>query len=211
MNKKPLNVGQTLFGLALMITWLVLIYNDAGLLVLLFWPYIAPTLIAAFWTRKKNWWRIAMVNIFLGLTGVCWILAFIWAAKPDSEDVVKGSPKLQALHDQLRATRDSSIRQALGRASQSGLPEDQNYLNAKVAEYKSEYRALPLAIQEALEAQAAARRQAQAVQTSKREEAGRERIALLQRANELEKQYWETNDASLLQEIKGLRQQASQK
>lgn len=211
MQPKQLTIGQSVLGICLCITAIVLMLNHLTLLALLLLPYIAPTLVAAFYTRKKNWGSICLLNIFLGLTGIGWIIAFVWAAKPDAGDVLRSSPKLQAMHDELRAIRDSAVRQALARAAQTGLPEDQEFLNAKVAEYKSEYGALPHVIREALESQAEAKRQAQAAQAEAQEAAKSERNTLLRQADSLEKQYWETNDATLLPKIKELRDRASQK
>jgi len=122
-------------------------------ILLLLIPYIAPTLVAILYTKKRRWKAIAFWNVFFGLTGIGWLICFLWACKPDREDMIRQSPRLQAIHAQLRASRDAGIRLALQKASRSGFPEDQERLNAMVAEYKSEYGTLPHAIRESLEAQ----------------------------------------------------------
>jgi hypothetical protein len=40
--------------------------------------YFAPAFIA--WDRK-NFARVALLNIFLGWTVVCWVLALVWALR----------------------------------------------------------------------------------------------------------------------------------
>jgi hypothetical protein len=211
MGPKNLTIGQGLLGICLCIVAIVLAVKGFTLLALLVVPYVLPTLCAAFYTKKKDWWLICLFNIFLGLTGIGWIIAFIWAAKPDAEDVIRGSPKLQAVHAEVRAMRDSAVRQALARAVRTGLPEDQELLNAKVAEYRAKYGALPHAITEALESQEEARRGAQVAQEQAREAEKVQRTLLLREADALEKQYWEKGDATLLRRINELRQGAGTK
>jgi hypothetical protein len=46
--------------------------------------YFAPTFIA--WD-KKNFARIALLNIVLGWTVICWVVALVWALRsPENAD-----------------------------------------------------------------------------------------------------------------------------
>ena len=83
MSKKPLTLGQIVFAIVLAITFLFLI-SHGGLLLLIFWPYFAPALIAAFVTRQKRWWAIATGNVLFGWTGIGWIFLFWLASVKDA-------------------------------------------------------------------------------------------------------------------------------
>jgi hypothetical protein len=207
MKPKKLTIGQSLLAISVCIVALVLMLNDLTLLGFLLVPYVLPTLCAAFYTKKKDWWLIGLINLFFGLTVIGWIVCFIWAAKPDREDVIAASPELQARESELRAMRDSAIRQALARAVQTQLPEDQEFLNARVAEYKANYGVLPHAVREVLEAKEQQRRQEEAAQKEAHELQERERRNHLREVAALEKNYWETGDVGLLARIKELREQ----
>lgn len=155
MQQKRLTKGQVALLICLLFTWVLLFLElpleSATWIGLLLIPYIAPTLAAAFYTRKKNWGMICFYNVFFGLTGIGWIICFIWASKPDSGDV-RPSPTLTAMRAKLRAAQDGDIRAAIMRAERTGFPEDFEAVNAKIAEYQAEYGASPHVIKE-LEAQ----------------------------------------------------------
>jgi Superinfection immunity protein len=93
MDSKPFTVGQKALAIGLSITEIILILNHAWLFILLLIPYVAPTLIAAFHTRKKDWGYICCFNLGLGLTGIGWIIALVWALIPDKEDRLRSSPE----------------------------------------------------------------------------------------------------------------------
>jgi hypothetical protein len=50
ISKRPLTVSQNIFAIVLAIIFSFMVVRGIGLLALLFWPYFAPALIAAFVT-----------------------------------------------------------------------------------------------------------------------------------------------------------------
>lgn len=46
--------------------------------------YFLPTLCGQ---KKKNVWGIFILNLFLGWTFIGWVVALVWAACPDAENL----------------------------------------------------------------------------------------------------------------------------
>jgi len=53
--------------------------------IVLFLVYIAPSIIAKL-RGKKNFLAIAALNVFLGGTGVGWVIALVWALTHESKN-----------------------------------------------------------------------------------------------------------------------------
>ena len=135
MIPRKLSTGQLVFLVLGVAVWTVVALTvtpfGAGLVTLLVLPYFAPTLFAAFATRKKKLGLIAVCNLLWGWTGIGWIICLIWSWTPDKS----------------KEWRDRDIWWA-ARAAESGIPEDQEVLNWQVKQYKTDFGELPNAIRE---------------------------------------------------------------
>lgn len=114
-------------------------------LLLLGATYVAPTLVAALYTRKRRWKEIAFWNVFFGLTGVGWLVCFVWACKPDTP------AEMTRLKEQQRLIAEEKvIEMALKRAAASGSVLDQQELNNLVAQYRVRHGCNPQVLREEL-------------------------------------------------------------
>lgn len=53
-----------------------------GNLIFIIIFYLLPTIIAVF-SRKRNWLAITILNVFFGITIICWVIALIWSLTKD--------------------------------------------------------------------------------------------------------------------------------
>ena len=54
--------------------------TEIGLIIIvIFGLYLLPSLIS-FIRRNKNWLAIFFLNLFLGWTGIGWVVALVWSA-----------------------------------------------------------------------------------------------------------------------------------
>ena len=52
---------------------------EIGLIIIfIFGLYLLPSLIS-FLRRNKNWLAIFLLNLFLGWTGIGWVVALVWS------------------------------------------------------------------------------------------------------------------------------------
>ena len=59
-------------------------YGDMVMLFVVIGVYLLPAIIAAARGHKKEWW-ITPLNLFLGWTGIIWIVCFIWSSTGENE------------------------------------------------------------------------------------------------------------------------------
>ncbi|MFC2009041.1 superinfection immunity protein [Chloroflexota bacterium] len=72
-----------LSGMALFLSLTTVFLVVVGLVLL----YFVPTLIAAE-RRKQNVSAILVLNLFLGWSGIAWIIALVWAVTIDHRDAL---------------------------------------------------------------------------------------------------------------------------
>ncbi|MFH1519522.1 MAG: superinfection immunity protein [Candidatus Omnitrophota bacterium] len=54
-------------------------FAEIGLIIIfIFGLYLLPSLIS-FLRRNKNWLAIFLLNLFLGWTGIGWVVALVWS------------------------------------------------------------------------------------------------------------------------------------
>ena len=54
-------------------------FAEIGLLIIvIFGLYLLPSLIS-FLRRNKNWLAVFLLNLFLGWTGIGWVVALVWS------------------------------------------------------------------------------------------------------------------------------------
>ena len=54
-------------------------FAEIGLLIIvIFGLYLLPSLIS-FLRRNKNWMAVFLLNLFLGWTGIGWVVALVWS------------------------------------------------------------------------------------------------------------------------------------
>jgi len=54
-------------------------FAEIGLLIIvIFGLYLLPSLIS-FLRQNKNWMAVFLLNLFLGWTGIGWVVALVWS------------------------------------------------------------------------------------------------------------------------------------
>jgi len=48
------------------------------IIIIIFGLYLLPSLIS-FLQRNKNWMAVFLLNLFLGWTGIGWVVALVWS------------------------------------------------------------------------------------------------------------------------------------